>query len=60
MNDPELHQILPQILTWQIYESAVKTDLFSTVLLAAQGLFLIDPIPVPRINFSKTDLWSRQ
>ena len=36
----------PWRLFWQVYDPAVKADLFSTAVKSRQPLFLVDPIPL--------------
>ena len=43
----EPHQIHPRIRLWQRFDPSLKTDLFSTAIATAAGLFLVDPIPLP-------------
>lgn len=40
----EIAQITPGILTWQVYDPAVKADLYSTALETPSGTYLVDPI----------------
>jgi hypothetical protein len=40
----ELDEIAHGVLIWQIYDSAVKADLFSTALKTPAGTFLVDPV----------------
>ena len=40
----EIEQIVPGISIWQVYEPAVKAELFSTALRTDAGVYLIDPI----------------
>lgn len=47
----EIDQIAPGISIWQIYDAAVKADLFSTALESNGGLCLVDPIPLDPIAF---------
>ena len=42
----EFDQIVPGIFIWQVYDPAVKADLFSTALQTEAGVFLIDPVPL--------------
>ena len=42
----ELQQVNSRLWLWQAYEPQVKSDLFSSALLDADGLTLIDPIPL--------------
>lgn len=37
-------RLSPTLSIWHRYDSKVKADLFSTALITAKGLFLIDPI----------------
>jgi hypothetical protein len=43
----DLTSVLPDIWAWQDYDPSVKADLFSTAVSTAEGLYLIDPIPLP-------------
>ena len=40
----EVEQIVPGISIWQVYEPAVKAELFSTALKTDSGAYLVDPI----------------
>lgn len=42
----EIDEVSPGIFVWQVYDSKVKADLFSTALQTSAGLYLVDPIPV--------------
>lgn len=42
----EIEPIAPGIFLWRYYDSAIKTDLFSTGLETPSGTYLIDPIPL--------------
>jgi glyoxylase-like metal-dependent hydrolase (beta-lactamase superfamily II) len=42
----EIQRISARFLIWQAYDSAVRSELFSTAAITAQGTFLIDPIPL--------------
>jgi glyoxylase-like metal-dependent hydrolase (beta-lactamase superfamily II) len=42
----ELTRIASSYAIWQIYDPAVKADLFSTALISANGVIVIDPIPL--------------
>ena len=42
----ELEPIVPGISIWQVYEPAVKAELFSTALTTDSGTYLVDPIPL--------------
>ncbi len=44
----EVDEVSPGILVWQMYDSKVKADLFSTALEAHTGTYLVDPIPLAR------------
>ena len=39
----EIDQVASGIFTWQVYDPAVKSDLFSTALETPSGTYLIDP-----------------
>jgi glyoxylase-like metal-dependent hydrolase (beta-lactamase superfamily II) len=49
----ELVQVAPSSFIWQAYDSAVKADLFSSAVVTATGIFLIDPIPMEENPFSQ-------
>ena len=40
----EIDQVAPGIFIWQVFDPAVKADLFSTALETAAGAYLIDPV----------------
>lgn len=40
----EIALVAPGILAWQVYDPAVKADLFSTALETEMGGYLIDPV----------------
>src|SRR5687767_11799899 len=40
----ELDPIGPGIFLWQVFDPAVKADLFSTALKTPAGTFLVDPV----------------
>lgn len=40
----EIDQIAPGVRIWQVYNPAVKADLFSTALDTPSGTYLVDPI----------------
>lgn len=42
----ELTRIPPNYAVWQIYDPAVKADLFSTALVRADGVVVVDPVPL--------------
>jgi hypothetical protein len=42
----EVQNVVPGIAIWQVYEPAVKAELFSTALATEPGLYLVDPIPL--------------
>lgn len=39
----EIDQVAPGIFTWQVYDPAVKADLYSTGLETRGGTYLVDP-----------------
>ena len=42
----ELERVGPGIFIWQVYDPAVKAELFSTALTTDSGAYLVDPIPL--------------
>jgi glyoxylase-like metal-dependent hydrolase (beta-lactamase superfamily II) len=42
----DLTRLLPGLFVWQEYDSAVKAELFSSALVTAAGLYIVDPIPL--------------
>jgi glyoxylase-like metal-dependent hydrolase (beta-lactamase superfamily II) len=42
----EIHQPHPRIWLWQAFDPSVKADLFSSALVTANGLYVVDPIPL--------------
>ncbi|HEX4667371.1 MAG TPA: hypothetical protein VH207_12290 [Chthoniobacterales bacterium] len=44
---PDLLQVTPALWLWHTFEPALKSDLFASALKTGDGLFLIDPIPLP-------------
>jgi glyoxylase-like metal-dependent hydrolase (beta-lactamase superfamily II) len=40
----EIDQVAPGIAVWQVYDPAVKADLFSTALETPSGTYLVDPV----------------
>ena len=40
----ELHRISPHLLIWHAFDRAAKTELFSTAVITAPGMIVIDPI----------------
>jgi len=40
----EFDLVAPGILVWQVYDPAVKADLFSTALETPAGTYLVDPV----------------
>jgi hypothetical protein len=42
----EVEPIVSGISIWQVYEPAVKAELFSTALTTDSGAYLVDPIPL--------------
>lgn len=47
MTAPDFHQLLPGFWVWQLYDSSVKADLFSSAILTSAGVYIVDPIPLP-------------
>ena len=44
----DFDRIAPNVAVWHGYDSAVKTELYSTCLITLAGSYLIDPIPLRR------------
>lgn len=44
----ELTRLTPSLFVWESYDAAVKADLFSTALVTAVGVFIVDAIPLER------------
>src|SRR5689334_7887981 len=42
----EFQRVTPSLALWQVYDPAVKADLFSTAVLAGGSVFLVDPVPL--------------
>jgi len=42
----EVDEVAPGIFVWQVYDSKVKADLFSTALKTEAGTWVADPIPL--------------
>ena len=42
----DLVPVAPSLYLWQAYDPTVKADLYSTAILTAEGIFLVDPIPL--------------
>jgi glyoxylase-like metal-dependent hydrolase (beta-lactamase superfamily II) len=42
----EVDEVSPGIFVWQVYDSKVKADLFSTALETHAGTYVVDPIPL--------------
>jgi glyoxylase-like metal-dependent hydrolase (beta-lactamase superfamily II) len=42
----DLDKIAPELVIWQAYDGAVKSDLCSSAIVTAKGIFLVDPIPM--------------
>jgi hypothetical protein len=40
----EFDQVAPGVFLWQVYDPAVKADLFSTALETPAGMYLVDPV----------------
>ena len=46
MPTADFQQLSPGLWIWQGYDSAIKSDLFSTAIRSADGLHIVDPIPL--------------
>jgi Metallo-beta-lactamase superfamily len=44
----DFDRISSNIAIWHAYDSAVKAELYSTFLMASDGSYLVDPIPLQR------------
>src|SRR5438067_13090396 len=42
----ELDKVAADLFIWQAYDLAVKADLFSSAIVTADGIFVVDPIPL--------------
>jgi glyoxylase-like metal-dependent hydrolase (beta-lactamase superfamily II) len=42
----DLVQFAPSLFIWQAYDQAVRSDLFSSAIVTANGIFVVDPIPL--------------
>src|SRR5204862_4274088 len=42
----EVDQVSPGIFVWQVHDSKIKADLFSTALETQAGTYIIDPTPL--------------
>jgi hypothetical protein len=40
----ELHETAEGVWTWHAFDESIRTELFSTAVLAKDGLVIIDPI----------------
>ena len=43
---PELQTVASGLWIWNLYDPAVKADLFSTAVETGRGIYLIDPVPL--------------
>jgi glyoxylase-like metal-dependent hydrolase (beta-lactamase superfamily II) len=43
----EIEAISPSLHVWHCYDSRVKADLFSSAIDTVDGIYLVDPIPLP-------------
>mgnify|MGYP003694523459 CR=1 FL=1 len=42
----DLDKVVADLIIWQAHDQAVKADLFSTAIVTANGIFVVDPIPL--------------
>jgi glyoxylase-like metal-dependent hydrolase (beta-lactamase superfamily II) len=42
----QFHPLSPALWAWQIYDPTVKSELFSSAILAESGVYLVDPVPL--------------
>jgi hypothetical protein len=44
----DLDKVATDLFIWQAYDQAAKADLFSTAIVTANGIFVVDPIPLKK------------
>ncbi|MGH8099725.1 MAG: hypothetical protein ACREIW_00405 [Chthoniobacterales bacterium] len=49
----DLTRVSPSLLVWQAYDPAVKADLSSTAIVTANGIYLVDPIPLDQDSLNE-------
>ena len=49
----DLDKIAADLFIWQAYDRAVKSDLCSSAIVTAKGIFLVDPIPMGDAPFAQ-------
>ncbi|CAN5264488.1 hypothetical protein BH20VER2_BH20VER2_03740 [soil metagenome] len=42
----DVHRLLPNAFVWQLYDPALKAELFSSGIVTSRGVYLVDPVPV--------------
>jgi hypothetical protein len=56
---PDWQEIAPGLLSWEVYEPAVKCELTSTAWLCGGELFLFDPIPLEEPALERLEMQGR-
>src|SRR2546421_10470878 len=51
MPTPDFQQLSPELWIWQTWDASAKADLFSTAIRSADGLYIVDPIPLSPDQF---------
>ena len=54
-SSPELLRVAPNLWIWQVFDPAVKSELFATAIGNGVALFVIDPIPLERSLFEEIE-----
>ena len=49
----DLDKVATDLFIWQAYDQAVKADLFSSAIVTANGIFVIDPIPLGKVPLAQ-------
>ncbi|HLW36164.1 MAG TPA: hypothetical protein VKS98_10940 [Chthoniobacterales bacterium] len=52
---PEIAQLRPGLWIWHAYDPSVKAELFATAFAAGDGIYLVDPIPLPGPEYRQLD-----
>ena len=49
----DLDKIAADLFIWQAYDPAAKSDLFSSAIVTASGIFVVDPVPLREAPFAQ-------
>src|SRR5436309_13107613 len=49
----DLDKIAADLFIWQAYDQAAKSDLFSSAIVTASGICIVDPIPLREAPFAQ-------